>query len=115
MAGFRVDCKEKHAVHERIVAIGCTNTATGSTHRFLEEEAIKRIEAKADTFHVVDSKGHSALVKVEERHGRKFLITERDGVKTDNLLFLPDCRPVRSVAPSGSHCVLDLPGAAWTR
>jgi hypothetical protein len=105
MAEFRVGCKEKHAVHERIVAIGCTNIAAGSTHRFLEDEVINRIEAKTDMFHVQDSKGNRATVKVEERGDRKFLITERDGVKTDNLLFLPECPAVRVVTPSGSHCV----------
>jgi hypothetical protein len=113
MSTYRVTCKEKHSLYERIAAIGCTNTVTGSKHRFLEDDAIKRIEDKSDSFFVEDSRGISADVRVEERGGRKFLITERDGVKDDNLLYLPDCEfqkttgagSIRSVSASGSHCV----------
>ena len=101
-------------MYERILAIGCTNTATGSKHRFLEDEAIGEIEAGTSTFFVEDDRGIKAEVKVEERNGRKFLITYRDGVKDDNLLYLPDCEfqkstkspgTVRSVSAAGSHCV----------
>jgi hypothetical protein len=109
MAKYSVTCKEKHSLYERIIAIGCVNVATGSTHRFLEDDAIKRIEDGTDTFHVVDAKGNSAAVKVEQREGRKFLITERDGVKTDNLLFLPDC-PTKK--PDGSGAVRTIVAAA---
>lgn len=114
MTTYRVTCKEKHSLYERILAIGCTNTSTGSKHRFLEDEAIKAIEGKTSAFYVEDSRGIRAEVKVEEREGRKFLITVRDGVKDDNLLYLPSCEShkvavgsgtVRSVSAAGSHCV----------
>ena len=111
MPRYRVPCKEKHSLYERILAIGCTNTESGSKHRFLEEEAIKEIEGKISSFFVEDARGIRAEVKVEERDGRKFLITVRDGVKDDNLLYLPDCpakkqdvsRIVRTVVPAASH------------
>lgn len=115
MPRYQVTCKEKHSLYERILAIGCKNTETGSKHRFLEEEAIKEIEGKISSFFVEDARGIRAEVKVEERDGRKFLITVRDGVKDDNLLYLPDCEfckttttsgNIRSVSAAGSHCVL---------
>ncbi len=112
MAKHEVTCKEKHALHERIISIGCTDLATGAKQRFSEDEAIQRIEAKTDVFIVKDDKGHEAIVEVEERNGRKFLITKRDDYITDNLLALPDCPakrivvpPYRAVASAGSHCV----------
>jgi hypothetical protein len=100
-------------LYERILAIGCTNTTTNSKHRFLEEEAIKAIETRTGSFFVEDKRGIRADVKVEEREGRKFLITVRDGVKDNNLLYLPDCdfqKPsttghTRSASAAGSHCV----------
>lgn len=113
MATYRVTCKEKHSIYERITAIGCVNIATGSTHRFLEDDAIKRIEDRTDNFFVEDAKGDRAIVKVETREGRKFLTTERDGIKDDNLLSSPDCPvkksdnsgTIRTVAAAGSHSV----------
>ena len=113
MAEFRVGCKVKHSLYERIESIGCVNTATGEEKRFSEDEAISRIENKTDSFFVEDKAGIRADVKVEEREGRKFLITVRDGVKDNNLLYLPECPAQkkatagtsRSVYPSGSHCV----------
>jgi hypothetical protein len=113
MASWRVTCKEKHSIYERIVAISCINDATGSTQRFLEDDAITRIEKHLDTFYDEDEKGHRVPVEVREREGRKFLITKRDGIREDNLLYLPDCatkKPtapgtIRTVAAAGSHSV----------
>ncbi len=113
MALYRITCIIKHSTHERISAIGCINTATNSNTRFEEDGAIKRIEDGTDQFFVEDSRGIRAYVQVEERHGRKFLITIRDGIKDDNLLYLPECPPVtrptppsgRTVYATGSHCV----------
>jgi len=100
MSTYRVTCKEKHSLYERITAIGCVNIATGSTHRFLEDDVIKRIETGTDNFFVDDSKGHRASVEVSSREGRKFLTTMRDGIREDNLLFLPNC-PAKKQDASG--------------
>jgi len=115
MATFNVTCTERHAVHQRILSIGCTNIATGAEQRFSEAEAIGRIEAKTDNFVVRDRLGHQAVVEVELREGSKFLITRRDQVKTDNLAALPACitkpivvppiPPYRPVTPARSHSV----------
>src|ERR1700722_2317405 len=115
MATFNVTCTERHAVHQRILSIGCTNIATGAEQRFSEAEAIGRIERKTDNFVVRDRLQHKAVVEVELREGSKFLITRRDQVKTDNLAALPACitkpivvppiPPYRPVTPAGSPSV----------
>jgi hypothetical protein len=113
MTKYVVKCKKKHAVEGRIEYIRCINHVTGEESRFDEDEAIKRIEAGVARFVVRDDSGHEAVVEVEEREGRKYLITRRDSVKTDNLLALPECSskpvvvppPHRPVKPARSHCV----------
>lgn len=113
MTTYLVTCKTKHALYERIEAIGCVDPITGVETRFSEDEAIRQIEAGTARFIVRDDRGHEAAVEVEEREGPKFLITKRDGYKTDNLLWLPECSskpvvfppPYRPVTPARSHCV----------
>ena len=106
MFAYFVTCREMNSSDERIAAISCVLADTGSKQRFTEDEAIHRIEHKLDTFRVKDSQGHVTTVEVEQREGRKFLITKRDGVKTDNLLALPKCSTAsRITSGAGSHCV----------
>jgi hypothetical protein len=119
MAKHEVTCTERHSIHQRIISIGCNDATTGAQRRYSEEEAIRLIEAKTDVFVVRDQQGHEAILEVEERDGRKFLITKRDHYKTDNLSALPACtskpivapptQPYRPVTPARSHCVR----AAW--
>ena len=109
MSTYRVTCKEKHSLFERILAIGCVNVATGSTHRFLEDDAIVRIESGADSFFVEDSRGNRAIVEVSAREGRKFLTTVRDGIREDNLTFLLACPAKRQ---DGSGIVRTVTAAA---
>ena len=113
MKTFLVTCTKRHALHERIESIGCIDTTTLTESRFSEAEAIKQIETRAACFSVRDERGNEAVVEVEEREGRKFLITKRDHVKTDNLQALPACSavpivvppPSRPVPPARSHAV----------
>jgi hypothetical protein len=116
MTTYRITCKRKHAQYERVESIGCIDTTTGAEVRFTEDEAIRQIEAGTARFVVRDDKGNEAAVEVEQREGRKFLITVRDGIKSDNLLAMPECpakvavAPVppvtyRPVRPAGSHAV----------
>jgi hypothetical protein len=108
-----ITCKTKHALYERVESIGCVDTTTGAEQRLSEDEAIRQIEAKLARFIVRDNMGHETTVEVDEREGRKYLITRRDRYITDNLLAMPDCsaRPVvtpppfRPVQPARSHCV----------
>lgn len=113
MKTYRITCKRKHAKFERVEAIGCVDPTTGAELRFSEDEAIQKIEDGTARFIVRDSKGNEAVVEVEERENRKFLITKRDGIRSDNLLSMPDCvskvvsspLPYRAVQPAPSHSV----------
>lgn len=99
MKTYRITCKRKHAQFERIESIGCIDTTTGAETRFTEDEAISLIESQAAHFIVRDLDGNEADVEVEHRDGRKFLITRRDKVVTDNLLWLPECQPKPAPPP----------------
>jgi hypothetical protein len=113
MKTYLITCKTKHALYERVESIGCVDTTTGAESRLSEDEAIRQIEAKTARFIVRDDQGHEATVEIEEREGRKYLITRRDPYTTDNLLAMPDCAakpvvtppPYRPVQPARSHCV----------
>ncbi|WP_049761601.1 DUF3892 domain-containing protein [Candidatus Korobacter versatilis] len=108
MARFRITCTIHSEDHERIAEVGCDD---GS--RFTESEAIARIENQGDEFVVDRPQGHTAKVIVEKtKEGRKFLKTEADGEKPNNLLSLPTCKkhvetppPPRVVVPARSHGV----------
>ncbi|WP_158942130.1 DUF3892 domain-containing protein [Granulicella sp. S190] len=113
MKTFLVNCTQKHVQHGRIESIGCIDITTNTEVRLTEADAIHQIEAKLASFIVRDAKGHEAVLEVEERDGRKFLITKRDHFVTDNLGALPECAskpivvppPYRPVAPARSHGV----------
>jgi hypothetical protein len=112
MKVYLITCKTKHALYERVESIGCVDTVTGADSRLSEDEAIRQIEAKIARFIVRDDRGNEATVEIEEREGRKYLITRRDQLTTDNLLAMPDCAakpvvtppPFRPVQPARSHC-----------
>ncbi len=108
---YRITCTTNHPTHERITHLGCV-TNTNLYQLFSEEEAIKRIE-DGDTFYVERPVGHVVEVVIAKRDGRKYLKTEPDGEKPDNLLSLPDCPAkkqdhpgtIRTVVAVGSHSV----------
>ena len=110
MIEYLVICRRKHSLYERIESIGCIDRNTGVEVRFNEDQAIHEIESRTARFAVRDAQGFEAEVEIEERNGRKFLITMRDGRKTDNLLWLPECSskpivtpPHHLVTPARSH------------
>ena len=70
--------------NERITHIG------GLYWNMTEKEAIAGIENGTMEFYVRKN-GSEAEVLVVERNGNKYLRTERDLNKRDNLLSLPDC------------------------
>ena len=102
MATYRVTCKEKHSLFERVVSIGCVEVGTGFFRRFTEDEAIQRIKQRSDAFYVEKPEGHRVWLIVAEREGRDYLKTETDGERPDNLLSQPDCPPRKS-EPSGTR------------
>ncbi len=114
MATFRVTCKEKHSLYERIVSIGCAEVGTGVIMRFTEDEAIKRIKEGSDRFYVERPEGHRVWVVAAEREGREYLKTETDGEKPDNLLSLPEC-PARKPEPSGTRRTVVAAGSHGTK
>jgi Protein of unknown function (DUF3892) len=102
MSVYQVNCREKHSLYERIVSIGCAEVGTGVSKRFTEDEAIDRIERGTDQFYVERPLGHRVWVIVAEHEGRKYVKTEADGEKPNNLLALPEC-PKTKFEPSGSR------------
>lgn len=114
---YRVTCTTKLEKHEHIVDLGCYGPG-GGYHTFTEAEAIDRLENRGDTFYTERPDGHVAEIQVIELKGEKYLRTEPDGQRPNNLDWLPDCPPkphkvivppVRTVTPAASH------GTAWWR
>jgi hypothetical protein len=91
MADVQVTCITKPEVfssHEHIMQIG------GIGWKWQREDVIKSIEAKTNTFYVIDpASGKKAYVGVvHPASGRPpYLQTYADGVWTNNLLSLPQC------------------------
>lgn len=110
-ARYRVTCTVHNETHERIIEIGCQD-GSGASQRFTEAQAIELIESNHAEFYVDRPQGHTVKVIVEKtKEGRKFLKTEADGEKPNNLLSLPNCKkrieptpPPRVVVPARSHC-----------
>jgi hypothetical protein len=79
------------SAHERIKAIGGMNP-NGTRWKLLESDAIKGIESGTYRFYVERPVGHRVKVVIAtSASGRKYLKTEADGEKPDNLLSLPEC------------------------
>ncbi len=109
----RIFCTTPDHHHERIASIGCVDEA-GTKRTFTEAEAIGLIESNRASFYVERPDGHRVEVMVEKSpEGHKFLKTEADGEKPNNLRSLPRCKieppvnvPPRTFAPARSHgCV----------
>lgn len=107
---YRIFCTTPALQQERIASIGCVDEA-GTKRTFNEAEAIGLIEGKQASFYVERPDGHHVEVIVEKSPvGRKFLKTEPDGEKPNNLLALPHCKieppvivPPRTFTPARSH------------
>jgi hypothetical protein len=91
MADVRVTCITKPhplSTHEHITHLG------GPTWKWDRDQVIRSIEAKSNSFYVIDPRtGKKAYVGVvRPRDGRSpYLQTYADGVWNDNLLSLPQC------------------------
>jgi len=97
MADCRIRYITKSAwgnTHEHITHVGDTNW------KLTREQAIASIEAKQNTFYVLDSRtGKRANVGVVyPTNGKAYLRTHADGYWNDNLLALPGF-PVSSLYP----------------
>lgn len=92
MPEFQVTCinkPDRNSKHEHITHIG--NIAAG--WKLSREEAIRRIEAKTETYYTVDAAtGTRAYVGVVREQGKvPYLRTHADGKWNDNLLAQPEC------------------------
>jgi hypothetical protein len=76
--------------HERIANIGGV-LPNGSRWKLSEDVAIRKIEDKECGFYTIDHEGRRVGVVIATRLGDKYLKTEADGEKPDNLLALPEC------------------------
>jgi hypothetical protein len=88
----RIECINKSPrqdPHLRIQNIGGQN-GDGTRWKISEDEAIRAIEAGRYSFWV-HAGGRSVNVIVDEHQGHKYLKTEADGLRPDNLLSLPEC------------------------
>lgn len=92
MSEFQVTCinkPDRMSRHEHITHIG--NLA--NKWRMTREEAIRRIDAKQDSFYTVDRfSGQKMYIGVVREVGKNpFLRTHADGKWNDNLLALDEC------------------------
>lgn len=90
MADCRITCATRAGgrnEHEHIIEVG------GGTWKWPTADVVASIEAKANTFYVIDPKtGKRANVGVVRPHrGAPYLRTYADGVWNDNLLALYEC------------------------
>lgn len=95
MATYWVVCitkKTRDDPHERITKIGTSTLENGVRSRLWEaDDVIKAIDNKTDEFWCNDKAGEKVKVITAERNGRKYLKTENDDEKQDNLLAQEDC------------------------
>lgn len=92
MPEFQVTCINKPdrlSRHEHITHIG----STANQWRMTREEAIRRIDAKEETFYTIDrSSGQKMYIGVVRESGKHpYLRTHADGKWNDNLLALAEC------------------------
>jgi Protein of unknown function (DUF3892) len=88
MAQLQVTCITKrpshYNPHERIQGLG------GAGWYKSEEAVIRDIELGVNSYFVTRG-GRTVQVIVATHRGRKYLKTEADGYRPDNLLALPEC------------------------
>lgn len=89
---IRIRCitkSDRQNPHERISHVGGVN-GDGSKWRQTEDATIREIEDGSWSFYTHED-GKTAEVIVAKQEGRKYLKTENDGIRPDNLLCLPEC------------------------
>ena len=79
--------------HHAIERLGWVNERTGEKGNNSRIEIYNWLQNKANVAYVVDSRGNRANVFPRDSgRGTRFVQTLADGIWTDNLLALPECR-----------------------
>ena len=91
---IRIQCivkSNRYSPHEAIERIGGQNP-NGAQWSLTQQEAIARIEDGTYSFYVERQYGHRVKVVLSRSAlGNKYIKTEADGDRPDNLLSLPSC------------------------
>ena len=90
----RVTCinkDDRNNPYERITHLGGTNSRGGRWKR-TQKEVISMIDAGTHSFYVSVDGDRVNLVTAVSPHGNKYVKTEADGDKPNNLLSLPECK-----------------------
>lgn len=79
--------------HEAITHLGWMNESSGDSGKSTRSQMVEFIEKDKGSAYVKDSSGRMAylIVKVSA-YGNKYVKTIADGVESDNLLYLMECR-----------------------
>jgi len=86
-----INKSNKTSEHEKITTIGGGKIADGTKWRFSQKEAVDAIENKTYEFYVTKGDKTADVIVIESILGNKYLRTEKDSTKADNLLSLPEC------------------------
>jgi hypothetical protein len=79
--------------HHAISHLGWANEENGKTGKNTRLEIYDWIKKENGVAYVRDARNNKATVRTREHaNGTKFLQTYADGVWTDNLLALPECK-----------------------
>jgi len=91
MADFQIRCIKKatrHNPHDRIVSVGGLNR--GRRWSLTQQDAVHIIEKLGHRFWV-GARDNGVWMVVVMHHGNKYIKTENDEARPDNLLSLPGC------------------------
>jgi hypothetical protein len=84
-----VSKRDRPNIHEHIASVG---GGTGDTRwRKTQLEVITDIENKWDSYYVVWNRMRIQVIIATSIYGHKYIKTETDGIRADNLLNLPEC------------------------
>ncbi len=79
--------------HEAITNLGWVNEANGETGKCTRLDMVKFIEVDNGQAYVKDASGKVAYLIVKlSPNGNKYVKTKADGVETNNLLSLLECK-----------------------
>ena len=91
---FQIKCinkVERYNPHERIVSVGGFDN--GSRWKISQIDAVQAILDQKHTFFVIQNGKEVEVVVATSASGHRYIRTEPDNERTNNLLNLPECPP----------------------